>query len=325
VLLVFFATVAQRAAETIEAENHSRTGSSITNFPVDSCQLVSSAAICSSTAVKICGQKAIPALPKLVPSLLDILAAIVCKPTQSPTQEKCTEEHIDWNQARLTQLSILRALRTVISTLPLLLKQHLDQLLGTILLVPASPFYDVGNFDSTLISDYKKLTKTVSSCVPARQLIPSAAVIVSSVSANTSIVSLLSILTDSVKSSKSAEVSSQTQPILEVVFYAVEHGSVVDSDEILSASNDLVVSLVMKQSEVQFRTLFQKLCVWRSEHKHMYAFWNLCSSLSKNLKSIFLPCLTAIFEDVIEELVSFVTLFQYERPAAFLTSLFPNY
>jgi hypothetical protein len=103
------------------------------------------------------------------------------------------------------------------------------------------------------------------------------------------------------------------------VFYAIEHASFGGSDEVWIGSNDLVVSLVMKQSEVQFRTLFQKLCAWCSEHHQKYAFWQLSSSLSKNLKSIFLPCLTSIFEDVIEELVSVVT-FHLKRPFSIVVS-----
>jgi BP28CT (NUC211) domain len=209
---------------------------------------------------------------------------------------------MDWNQTRVTQLLILRALKTIISALPSLLKQHLVKLLGTILLLPANP---LAYNDSALISDYKKLTRTVSSCVPARQLMPAAATIVSSVSAKTSIVSLLSILTDSVKTAKSAEISSHTQHILKVAFHAFEHGSVSDSDEILRAGTDLVVAVVMKQSEVQFCTLFQKLWAWSSERKQKYVLWQLSSSLSKNLKTIFLPCLSTIFEDVVDELVSF--------------------
>lgn len=120
------------------------------------------------------------------------------------------------------------------------------------------------------------------------------------------------MLTDSVKTAKTAEISSHTQHILKVVFNAFEHGSVSDSDEILSAGTDLVVAVVMKQSEVQFRTLFQKLWAWSSEQKQKYVLWQLSASLSKNLKTIFLPCLSTIFEDVVEELVSFVTFYLWE-------------
>ena len=35
-----------------------------------------------------------------------------------------------------------------------------------------------------------------------------------------------------------------------------------------------------------------------------YAFWSLSAELSKNLRSIFLPCLISVITDVIDELVS---------------------
>jgi BP28CT (NUC211) domain len=297
-----FASVLSIAAESMWDEFESKKYNSFSDFPSDSRQLVSSAAICASTAAKICGQKAIPALPKLVPSLLEILS-LSCDHGLSPSQKEEIKERADWNQARLVQLSILRALRTVITALPTMLKQYLVKLLNVVLRVPMRFQNDSINDHSALQNEQQKVVDAISSSIPLRQLIPAASLAISTIADGKSLVSLLAISAQSVKQAKTAEVSSQTSLILKMAFHAFEQKTPTERDYVWGATNDLVLCLVMKQSEVQFRRLYQKLLDWRSEGSRNYAFWQLSSFLSKQLKSIFLPCLTMVFSDVTEHLV----------------------
>ena len=82
--------------------------------------------------------------------------------------------------------------------------------------------------------------------------------------------------------------------------------------QMLQSANKCLLSLVMKLSEAQLRPLYARLREWRGDIEdkeavssiRRYAFWSLSAELSKNLRSIFLPCLTSVITDVIDELVS---------------------
>ena len=86
--------------------------------------------------------------------------------------------------------------------------------------------------------------------------------------------------------------------------------------------------MVMKLSEAQLRPLYARLREWKGigglddgEHDEKqtfspssvlsslgvtrrYAFWSLSAALGKELRSIFLPLLTSVISDVVDELVS---------------------
>ena len=86
------------------------------------------------------------------------------------------------------------------------------------------------------------------------------------------------------------------------------------STQMLQTANKCLLSLVMKLSEAQLRPLYARLREWRGDigdksegavaSVRRYAFWSLSAELSKSLRSIFLPCLTSVLTDVIDELVS---------------------
>ncbi|KAG7350621.1 BP28CT NUC211 domain containing protein [Nitzschia inconspicua] len=292
-----FASVASSAADSMWKEIQSNSWNSFDEVPSDSRLLISSATICAATAVKICGSKAIPALQKLVPSLLDMLT-LVNNGIENQKQS-------DWNYTRLFQLSILRTLKIVVTTLPNFLKQHLNKLL-TAILVNTTQFQNTN--DTTLESEFGILRGVVSSSIPSRQLIPAALSTISMLTGQGPLAALLKMLSECVKATKSAEVSSQMLLILKVVFYAFEHGAGRETNDVWHAANDLVLCLVMKQSETQFRRLYQKIWVWQSEQDQSLAFWQLSSMLSRSLKFVFLPCLTIAFSDTIEELETASTI-----------------
>ena len=119
-----------------------------------------------------------------------------------------------------------------------------------------------------------------------------------------------------VDSSKRSELS----PVIGKVVNGVLMAYGYDGDEnsrckMLQSANKCLLSLVMKLSEAQLRPLYARLREWRGaiedneeegsvSSNRRYAFWSLYAELSKNLRSIFLPCLTSVITDVIDELVS---------------------
>merc|ERR1712070_503214 len=83
------------------------------------------------------------------------------------------------------------------------------------------------------------------------------------------------------------------------------------SSAVMEGADEPLLSLVMKLSEVQLRSLYRKLREWRGDLDHAEpeqsgarrsAFWRFSSTLGKNLKSIYLSCLTTVFSDAVDEL-----------------------
>jgi BP28CT (NUC211) domain len=84
--------------------------------------------------------------------------------------------------------------------------------------------------------------------------------------------------------------------------------------------------MVMKISEIELRRVYQLLRDWRGDiHPtdpnvnaiRRYGFWVLSSQLSKELRTIFLPCLDLVTEDIFTELKMAVTMLCPPRIAAF--------
>jgi len=100
--------------------------------------------------------------------------------------------------------------------------------------------------------------------------------------------------------------------VLETATYVFEKDATQEGDPaIMEATDELILSLVMKLSEMQLRSLYRKFREWRGDldescpgksGPRRRAFWRLSSALSKQLKSIFLSCLTTVFSDAVDEL-----------------------
>jgi BP28CT (NUC211) domain len=101
---------------------------------------------------------------------------------------------------------------------------------------------------------------------------------------------------------------------LNIATYVFEQAADTEvQSDLIHSANELLLSLVLKLSEIQLRFLYSKMIEWRgvidlsdsgSSVSRRLAFWLFSSSLSKQLRSIFLPCLSMVFPDVEKELVS---------------------
>ena len=158
------------------------------------------------------------------------------------------------------------------------------------------------------------LQKIMTSNIPTRQLIPAASKSIFSTPNVELNLSNLSIMIESITNSKSSEVSGMIGLVIKTATHVFDQDSMQGgSSAVMQAADELLLCLVMKLSEVQLRSLYRKLREWRGDldrsdpeqsAARRSAFWRFSSTLSKNLKSIYLSCLTTVFSDAVDELVS---------------------
>ena len=325
-----FALAILKSAELVEGESKilSKPGSSFIDLPSPSRQLVCSASLCVATTIRICGPRALPALPKLMGPMICILSAA------NTFLGSRDDKGVDESQAKLMQLSILRSLISISETLPQFLSPYLDSLFDP-LVVPSGSLRSGTDDQSVAVKiACDRLDGILASRVPARQLIPaiSGAIVISKHAVEIQV--LLSILIASIKESKGAELGGQVGVLLKAATFVFDKSADSPDDEresLANASNELLLSLILKLSEVQLRSLYARLREWRGDidkndptvsASQRVNFWRFSSCLGKQLKSIYLPCLSTVFSDSVDELVS---IFKLNAPYNDLFSCLTNF
>jgi len=299
-----------KASSVLETESLSTNNGLFLDIPSESRQLVSSAALCSSTGIKICGPRALPLLPKLMKPLLkfQFVASAFLKSSTS----KNNVDKKELIQAKMMQLAILRTLSSIIDKMPMLLKPYLVDIIKGFSGVFGSLHNYTSNHSQSIQPELEALQNLMTSRIPARQLIPAASKSIISTPTLDLNLPTLSILSESITKSKSSDVSGMISIVLETATYVFEKDVVQEGDPaMMEATDELILSLVMKLSEMQLRLLYRKFREWRGDldeycpeksGPRRRAFWRLSSALSKQLKSIYLSCLTTVFSDAVDEL-----------------------
>eukprot|EP00537_Pseudo-nitzschia_pungens_P009892 CAMPEP_0172381836 /NCGR_PEP_ID=MMETSP1060-20121228/71153_1 /TAXON_ID=37318 /ORGANISM="Pseudo-nitzschia pungens, Strain cf. cingulata" /LENGTH=2325 /DNA_ID=CAMNT_0013109625 /DNA_START=9 /DNA_END=6986 /DNA_ORIENTATION=+ len=304
--LEIFSSAAFKASGVIEKTRKAASGGSFQNIPPESRQLVSSAALCSSTAIKICGPRALPVLPKLIKPLINFqfAASEFLKVADDSVDKK------ELSQAKLMQVAILRTFTAIIERMPKLLKPYLVDILKSFGEVSGSIQIESLNQSQSIQTELAALQNITTSRIPARQLIPAASKSIMSTPDLDLNVSTLSIMTNSVTKAKSSEVSGMITIIIKTATHVFDQ-DVNGELAAMEATDKLLLSLVMKLSEMQLRSLYRKLREWRGSldetkpedsGKRRCDFWRFSAALSKQLKSIYLSCLTSVFQDAVDEL-----------------------
>jgi hypothetical protein len=97
--------------------------------------------------------------------------------------------------------------------------------------------------------------------------------------------------------------------------YEFRGGGDEESVDLMDEANGVLLAVVMKLSESQFRPLYAKLREWRGDvvsegdvALKRCAFWSLSAVLSTELRSIFLPCLRTVLSDSVDDRVSKIVL-----------------
>jgi len=290
-------------------------------------QLLSTAALCASTLVAVLRARCLPLLSKLVKPVISSLTSI------NSWLKKCSDaddatKHT--KSANLSQLALLRTLVSVAETLPQFAVPYLGTLFAPSAL-PSRMLRSDAREDAVLVANMtERLDRALAKRTPARQIIPAAskavAICLNEDNSDEAVVdaagwqeakALLSILKSSVECTSRAELTPVVGKLLNAILVAFKYD--IDAEgqqELLTTANETLLALVLKLSEAQLRPLYARIREWRGDLDETsterddaddaatkrYAFWSMSALLSKELRSIFLPCLSSVLPDAIKEL-----------------------
>jgi hypothetical protein len=221
-------------------------------------------------------------------------------------------------------LSILKTLQAIAETLPQFLSPFLPLLLSDNALPSRALRGEHGQENHSVRAAAAQVEAAFATKVQIRQLIPA---LTDALSKNLKpgirenwqeACSIIQMMNVAIESSQRSELS----PVIWKIFnglvnaYGYE-GSDVSRPKVLKNANTCLLSLVMKMSESQLRPFYSRFREWRGDISgeddgatssviRRHAFWSLSAELSKFLRSIFLPCLTSVLTDIIDELVSVI-------------------
>ena len=277
------------------------------------CQLLSSSSLCLFTLVTTLKARCLPHLSSIINPLAMSLKSVNVLLGDSTARSGSADE--------LLQLSVLKTLQAIAETLPQFLSPFLTLLLSENALPSKALRGEHGQANHSVRGAVVQVEAAFATKVQIRQLVPALTVALSKtlksgVNENwPEACSMLEMMNVAIESSQRSELSPVIWKIFNGLVYAYDYeGSDAGRSQVLLRANKCLLSLVMKMSESQLRPFYARLREWRgpisgdsngaaSSVTRRHAFWSLSAELSKFLRSIFLPCLTSVFVDVIDELV----------------------
>lgn len=277
-------------------------------------QLLSSCLLCVSTIITFLKARCLPHLPTIIKPL--VASLILVNGLFDGVQESGT------TVTELLQLSIVKTLTAIAITLPQFLPPFLPLLFSNGALLSNSLTHGTSIRDAAL-----EVKTALASKVQIRQLTPALGQALSNTLNSDGgdwqeACNNLSLLTMAVEHSQRTEISPVIGKIFNglVMAYGYEGDDSGSRSQLLMHANKCLISLVMKLSEAQLSPLYARLREWKGDIMddessvgesltiRRHAFWSLSAELSKSLRSIFLPCLTSVLPDVIDELENAVSL-----------------
>lgn len=282
-------------------------------------QVLSSAAMCAASLITLLGAKSLPSLPKIVKPLIALLSTANRIDSTTDIENDTTQ-----NAVSLLQLSTLRALVAMAEQIPQFFVTYVEGLLHHECL-PAPCLRTGNNEDGNAISTVaERLEQALANGSPARHLIPILSKSVSKCLKKEGMwkesLTILRILKNSIDKASRNDIG----PLAGKIITALTHTYSFDCDiatrcELVDAGNDTLLAMVMKLSEAQLRPLYGKLREWRGDineessnsplHlRKRNAFWNLSTAMIKELRSIFLPCMSTVVGDIAKELEDAVSI-----------------
>ena len=299
----YFLTCLQTCTELLLSceSRHSKDG-----FSSSVHDLISSVALCTTTLIRVVGAPCLPFLPKLMKPLFALLSS-----SNSQLASGSGSEGETRLRYRITQLSIMRALVAVIETVPQFVPPFLPDLLSPVTL--SESLRVVEKDSSVSVSEIaQRFDAALATRVAPRLLIPAAAKALQVCGNPGEMRVLIAILKSSTEQASSSNVGSQRNALVSSVTRALEYdGSWDERSPVMNAACDLLDAVVLKLSEVQLRRVFDSIVSWRGEldsndpeqaATRRIAFWTVTERLSKELRSLFLPCVTVVVDDMITEL-----------------------
>ena len=269
-------------------------------------ELFCSAALASGALVRVVGAQSLPYLRKLVEALVKCLQAAN---GHAASNDSCTA-------AKLTQLSIVRALIALVDTTPQFLPPYLSLLLSNSTMLSSSLRIKM-SAELPVRSTVERFNAVLVAKVPSRLLIPASANALKKCTLAVEKDALLTILKASIDNASNSEMVAQLKPVFMCVTTAFEHsGPFEERKTLVEKASTILLALVLKLSEVKLRRIFASLTEWKGEldtqkskqgAERRYAYWTACSVLCKSLRSIFLPCMAMAVGEAISELELAVT------------------
>ena len=295
------------------------TTESLENSHIINMQVISSASLCISTLVVLLKARCLPYLPNLVNSLLLSLPSVN---EWLDSHSRSQSGNSIYQSVKYLQLSIVRALVAVVESLPQFVVPYLDVLLSPQAL--SSPIMRQDNVEeNNMVKEMLVRFDTAVTLCPVRQLIPSLSKItINSLNKPKGRSSgfidascAFNIMQNAIKESSSDELGPVIGKVINAAIHVYDFECTRnDRMTLLASANETMLSLVMKISEMQLRPLFAKLKDWRGELKTLRSentsslrrdsFWSLTAVMSRELRSLFLPCISTVVLDAARELVS---------------------
>jgi hypothetical protein len=271
-------------------------------------QLLCTASLCAATAVRACGARALPSLPKLLRPLFKLFGDV--NSVLAVLHEEATT---DDSQLRILQLSSLRLISAVVETIPQFLAPYLEDLFRPNVLSSPSLHPTDNDSSSAVSSAATKLRETIALKIPSRQLITPLTNGILNSESPAGVTTIVNIMTMSIDHSKPSELGGKTNAILKAGTFVYDFASNADSSsDLVVLATEMFMTLVLKLSELQLRSFYATLRSWRGifdkerptkDSFRRYCFWFFSSSLATRIKSIYIPCFTSVFSDVVDELV----------------------
>jgi hypothetical protein len=278
-------------------------------------QVLSSLALCASTLISVVKSRCLTFLPQLIKPLI---ASLTLANKEAPSGMTESVRNLSFESIQLLQISIIRAVQSIGENVPQSLVGFLDNLLAPNCLSSAALRHYSVESNFLVQEALTNLENTLAKHIAPRQLIPSLSKAISFCLKSPqgflreALVNL-HFLTIVVSSSSQSELKPVSGKIVHVLVEAYENDDDEDTRyKILSKANDAMVALIMKLSEAQLRPLYAKLREWKGDLENnlerkaclrRQAFWRLTSQLSIELRGIFLPYMSSVMNDAVNELV----------------------
>ncbi|KAL7558922.1 hypothetical protein ACA910_015499 [Epithemia clementina (nom. ined.)] len=265
--------------------------------------LICSLALTSSTLIKIVGLRALSYLPRIIRPLVGAL---------SMANDEIGDGHqtTRTSEPRDMQLAVIRAIASVADSVPQFLAPFLQLLLVKRALLSKSLR---SGKDHSLRQAVRSLDKSLSSSVPARLFIPVLGKTIETATDVDDVIVLVQMLQMAVDGVTPKDTGSLRSSVFTCITKAIEQSNAPISAEhpVVKNTSAALVSFALKLSEGQLRRVYSVLREWKNEVTpspdasnvaRRLAFWAMSAALSGQIKSLFLPCVSVVVDDLSLEL-----------------------
>jgi U3 small nucleolar RNA-associated protein 10 len=263
--------------------------------------LLSSLALASSTLVDVLGVNAMRSLAPLLKTFLAVL---------SQTNKEVMASNSGKDQLGRVQLATIAFFHATTKAVPQSIFGQLRTLLSPSVLFARS-LRQTNN--AATIALIKKLDDRIATQIPARLLIPVLVKVITGLGTEDdngpeTMLYALGILSMTVATLGPGEGGIFRSAVTNALLKAFQCQCTLErKQQLVSKGIECMIGFVLKLSEVQFLRMYGDLSEWMSQDpdSRRYAFWSLSEALSRELKTIFLPCASIVVDEIVSDLGCF--------------------